>query len=354
MGRIVNRVHKPAGSAPGTLVHTGPRKIAEVRIRLIDYDDKDLREQDLDDISECFPFAHGESVSWINVDGLHDTDVLKELGREFDIHRLVLEDVISPSQRPKVEAYGDHSFIVLKMLSFDEESRTLLSEQVSFILGKGFVFSFQERVGDVFEPVRVRLREAKGRIRQRGGDYLAYALIDAVVDSYFRILEIMGDEIEALEELAISDPSQTVMHQIYALRREMLILRRSVWPLRESMGTIYRGEIPQITEETQLFFRDVYDHAVQVIDTVETLREVLSGAMDLYLSGVSNRMNEVMKVLTIIATIFMPLGFFAGLYGMNFEYMPELGFRWAYPLLLAWMLSIAGGMVIYFRRKGWL
>ncbi len=354
MGRIVNRVHKPAGSAPGTLVHTGPRKIAEVRIRLIDYDDKDLREQDLDDISECFPFAHSESVSWINVDGLHDTDVLKELGREFDIHRLVLEDVISPSQRPKVEAYGDHSFIVLKMLSFDEESRTLLSEQVSFILGKGFVFSFQERVGDVFEPVRVRLREAKGRIRQRGGDYLAYALIDAVVDSYFRILEIMGDEIEALEELAISDPSQTVMHQIYALRREMLILRRSVWPLRESMGTIYRGEIPQITEETQLFFRDVYDHAVQVIDTVETLREVLSGAMDLYLSGVSNRMNEVMKVLTIIATIFMPLGFFAGLYGMNFEYMPELGFRWAYPLLLAWMLSIAGGMVIYFRRKGWL
>ena len=202
--------------------------------------------------------------------------------------------------------------------------------------------------------MRERLRSSRGRIRHRGTDYLAYALIDAIVDNYFRILETMGDIIEDLEEVVINDPSSEALHRIHHLRREMLVVRRSIWPLREALGQLYRGEIDLVTEETQLFMRDVYDHTVQVIDTTETLREVLSGAMDLYLSGVSNRMNEVMKVLTIIATIFIPLGFFAGLYGMNFEYMPELGVRWAYPALLGFMLLVSGGMLFAFRRKGWL
>ncbi len=354
MDRIVTRVRKPPGAAPGTLVHTGTKRVEEVRIRFIDYTEGHLREETVETIEEVLPIADLPTVTWVNVDGLHEPEVLASLGAHFDIHRLVLEDVLSPHQRPKVEGYDDHAFIVLKMLSFDESSGTLSAEQVSLIVGDRYVFSFQERPGDVFEPVRQRLRESKGRIRSRGPDYLTYALVDAVVDHYFHALEGIGDQIEELEELALADPEEGVRHRIYALRREMLILRRSVWPLRESLGTIYRGEIPLMSEETQLFFRDVYDHAVQVIDTVETLREVLSGAMDLYLSGVSNRMNEVMKVLTIIATIFIPLSFFAGLYGMNFEYMPELAYHWAYPVLLAWMTLLAGGMLAYFRKKGWL
>ncbi len=354
MDRIVTRVKKPPGAAPGTLVHTGPKKTEEVRVRFIDYTESHLREETVGSIEECFPIAELPTVTWVNVDGLHEPDVLAKLGAQFDFHRLVLEDVLSPHQRPKVEGYDDHAFIVLKMLSYDEHSGTVTAEQVSFIVGDRYVFSFQERPGDVFEPVRQRLREAKGRIRNRGPDYLVYALVDAVVDSYFHILEAIGNQIEELEELAIADPEEQVRHRIYALRRELLILRRSVWPLRESLGTLYRGEIPLISGETQIFFRDVYDHAVQAIDTVETLREVLSGAMDLYLSGVSNRMNEVMKVLTIIATIFIPLSFFAGLYGMNFEYMPELAYPWAYPVLLAWMVALAVAMLAYFRRKDWI
>ena len=240
------------------------------------------------------------------------------------------------------------------MLSFEEETDTVLAEQVSFIVGERYLFSFQERYGDVFEPVRERLRDGRQRIRARGTDYLVYALIDAIVDRYFRILETIGDRIEELEAAVLQDPSIELMHRIHALKREVLVIRRAVWPLREALGQLYRGEIKHVTEETQLFLRDVYDHCVQVIDTVETLREVLSSTLDLYMSGVSNRMNEVMKVLTIIATIFIPLSFFAGLYGMNFEYMPELHVRWAYPTLLGAMAVTAGGMLWYFRRNGWL
>jgi magnesium transporter len=347
-------VHKAPGSAPGTLVHTGTKKVESVRIRLIDYDADNIEERTLSNIEECFGPAEAPSVSWINIDGLHETAIVESVGERFGIHRLALEDVLSTSQRTKVEEFDDHFFVVLKMLSFDPETENVAAEQVSLIVGSRHIFSFQERPGDVFEGVRERLRHGRGRIRSRGTDYLAYALTDAIVDSYFKILESMGDRIEELEELALGEPDLDVMHRIHHLKREMLILRRAVWPLRESLGQLYRGDIEHVSEETQVFLRDVHDHAVQVIDTVETLREVLSGAMDLYLSGVSNRMNEVMKVLTIIATIFIPLSFFAGLYGMNFEHMPELGFRWAYPALLSAMVLVAGGMLWQFRRKGWL
>ena len=354
MNRLVDRVTKAPGTAPGVLVHTGERKVEQVRIRLIDYDVEKLVERTLEGVDESFPFADRPPVTWVNIDGLHDTSVAQAVGDRFGVHPLALEDVLSPNQRPKVEAYPDHFLIVLRMLSFDEESVSVVSEQVSLIVGSKYLFSFQERFGDVFEPVRERLRTGKGRIRSRGTDYLAYALIDAIVDHYFRILERLGDLIEELEEDVLNDSSAEALHRIHHLRREMLVVRRSVWPLREALGQLYRGELELVTEETQLFLRDVYDHTVQIIDTAETLREVLSGAMDLYLSGVSNRMNEVMKVLTIIATIFIPLSFFAGLYGMNFEYMPELGIRWAYPALLAFMAVLSGGMLWAFRRKGWL
>jgi magnesium transporter len=354
MGRLVDRATKAPGSMPGALVHTGEKKVDHVRIRLIDYDVERLLEQTLSGVDESFPYADRPAVSWVNIDGLHDIAVAEAVADRFGVHRLAMEDVLSPNQRPKVENYDNHYLVVLKMLSYDREADSVLAEQVSFIVGDKYLFSFQERYGDVFEPVRERIRHGKGRIRSRGTDYLAYALIDAVVDNYFRILEAMGDTIEDLEEAALGRPSLETLHRIHHLRGEMLVVRRSVWPLREVLGQMYRGEIGLVTEETQLFLRDVYDHAVQVIDTTETLREVLSGAMDLYLSGVSNRMNEVMKVLTIIATIFIPLSFFAGLYGMNFQYMPELGIRWAYPALLSFMGILSCGMLWAFWRKGWL
>jgi len=354
MNRLVDRVHKAPGSMPGTLVHTGQRKVENVRIRLIDYNADKIEERQLDGVDECFPFIDSPPVTWVNIDGLHDTSVAETVAERFNVHRLALEDVLSTDQRPKVENYEDHFLVILKMLSFEPEGDAIVAEQVSFIVGPTYLFSFQERFGDVFEPVRERLRQSKGRIRSRGTDYLAYALIDAVVDNYFRILEGMGDTIEEVEETVLAQPTLETLHRIHHLRREMLVVRRAVWPLREVLGQMYRGEIDLITEETQFFLRDVYDHSVQVIDTTETLREVLSGAMDLYLSGESNRMNEVMKVLTVIATIFIPLSFFAGLYGMNFDFMPELHVRWAYPVLLGFMATVLAGMLWAFRRKGWL
>ena len=354
VGRIVSRVHKAPGSPPGTLIHTGVRKVDEVRIRLIDFDSDSMEERTLSSIEECHGYAEAPRVSWINIDGLHDIPVIAALGDRYGIHRLALEDILNSHARPKVEEFDAHFLAIVKMLSFDEETDSVHAEQVSLIVAERYVFSFQERFGDVFEPVRVRIRDEKSRIRTRGTDYLAYALIDAIVDRYFRILEQIGDRMEELEEAVLRDPSVEVMQRIHHLKREVLVIRRAVWPLREALGRLARGEIKQVKEETRLFVRDVYEHSVQVIDTVETLREVLSSTLDLYMSGVSNRMNEVMKVLTIIATIFIPLSFFAGLYGMNFDYMPELHVRWAYPALLVGMATVAGAMLWYFRKNGWL
>ena len=354
MNRLVDRVTKAPGSMPGTLSYSGEQKVEKVRIRLIDYDTDSIEEKTLQSIEEAFPYVDEPPVTWVNIDGLHDAAVVEAVGDRFGVHRLALEDVMSPNQRPKVEDYDQHCLVILKMLSFDAETESIISEQLSLIVGDRCLFSFQERFGDIFEPVRERLRQSKGRIRSKGTDYLAYALIDAIVDNYFRILEMLGDIIEDLEEAAMGDPTMDVLHRIHHLRREMLVVRRAVWPLREILGQMYRGEVETISEETQVFLRDVYDHSVQVIDTTETLREVLTGAMDLYLSGVSNRMNEVMKVLTIIATIFIPLSFFAGLYGMNFDYMPELHIHWGYPALLVFMLTVSLGMLWAFKKKGWL
>ncbi|MDZ7779295.1 MAG: magnesium/cobalt transporter CorA [Gemmatimonadota bacterium] len=353
IGRVVSPVRKPAGSAPGTLVHTGPRKVESVRIQRLRYDPDDLAETSAERIEDVLPPPGVGAVHWINVDGLHDPSVLEYIGAHYDFHRLVLEDVLSTHQRPKTEDHGTYFFVVMKMLSYDEQAHAVHAEQVSLIVTEGLLLSFQERPGDVFEPVRQRLRTGKGRIRAGAADYLAYALIDAIVDSYFSVLERVGDRIEELEEQAIRDVSSDTMQAIHALRREVLILRRAVWPLRDALGPMYRGDVEQITPETRVFVRDVHDHAVQVIDTVESLREVLSATMDLHLSSVSTRMNEVMKVLTMIATIFIPLSFFAGVYGMNFEHMPELAIPWAYPALLAFMLASALGMLGYFKRKGW-
>ncbi len=353
IGRLVSPVRKPPGSPPGTLVHTGPRKVESVQVHRLTYHETELDEASGEEIEPLLPTPEAGKVSWVNVDGLHDPLVLEHIGARYGFHRLVLEDVLSTHQRPKVEDHGDYFFVVLKMILYDVESRTVSAEQVSIIVTDGLLLSFQERPGDALEPVRSRLRLAKGRIRSRGADYLAYALIDAIVDAYFEVMEKIGDDIEAIEDEAIDNGSTETMHAIHQLRRELVVLRRAVWPLRDALGPMYRGDVAMITEETRIFLRDVHDHAVLVIETVESLRELVTAAMDLHLSSISNRMNEVMKVLTMIATIFIPLSFFAGVYGMNFEHMPELTVPWAYPTLLAFMASLAIGMVVYFKRKRW-
>ncbi len=353
MGRLVRRASKKPGTAPGTLVHTGPKKMERVRIRFLDYDADQLREAEPTSIEECLYLKDLPTVSWINVDGLHDIGLLEKVGQHFGWHPLMLEDIVSVGQRAKVEEYQDAVFIVLPMLSWDTERQQISEEQLSLVLGENYVFTFQEREGDVFDEVRERIRTERGRIRKSGPDYLAYALMDAVVDHYFRALEGIGDLTESLEGEVLLDPKEHTMHVLHSLKRELIAVRRSIWPLRDMMNSLLRNENGLFSSTTRIYLRDVHDHSVQVLDTVEALRDVSSGMVDLYLSTVSYRTNEIMKVLTIMASIFIPLTFLAGLYGMNFEYMPELHLRWAYPTLLGVMAAMGLGMVAYFKRKGW-
>lgn len=349
---LLRRPPAKIGAPPGTLIHVGERKAARTRIRLLDYNAKGYEERDLERIEQGLVLRDSSRVVWVNIDGLHDPAIIEEAGRCFGLHPLVQEDLLNTRQRPKLEDYGDYLFLVLKMLRLDP-SGEIHSEQLSLILGPSFVLSFQEAEGDVFEQVRERVRGSKGRLRRMGADYLAYALLDAVVDSYFLVLEELGEQIELLEEELVAPPTPATLQKIHQLKREMLHLRRSIWPLREVIGTLQRQEEPLVRPETQLFLRDVYDHTIQVVETVETYRDMIAGMVDLYLSSLSIRMNEVMKVLTVIATIFIPLTFIVGIYGMNFDRMPELHWRWGYPLLWLGMLLIAAGMVIYFRKKKW-
>ena len=345
---------RSAGLPPGTLIHLGEPKTTRVKITVIDYSDIDFEEQEIDKIEECYAYKDKQTVTWINIDGIHEVDIIEKIGTHFGIHPLMLEDIVNTEQRPKLEDFENYLFLVLKMLSFDEQQRAIKIEQVSLVVGPNYVLTFQEREGDVFEPVRDRIRRAKGRIRKMSADYLAYALLDAIVDSYFVILEKIGDKIEELEEDLISQPDTETLQSIHYLKREMIYLRRSIWPLREVTSAMSRNESILIKKSTEIFLKDVYDHTIQVIDTIEAYRDMISGMLDTYLSSISNRMNEVMKVLTIFAAIFIPLTFVAGIYGMNFSFMPELGWKWGYFVVLALMAAIVITMLIYFRRKKWM
>ena len=344
---------KEVGLAPGTLVHVGEQKIEKPELTIIDYDPERLERHDDVTIDACIPLKETDSVSWINLYGLHDIDLIEQLGENFGIHKLALEDILNTTHRPKFEIFDDYVLIILKMLSFDEEKVHVIAEQFSFVFGKKHVLSFQERRGDVFNGVRERLERKSGRIRHRGTDYLVYALIDSVVDSYFHILERIGDHLEALEQDLIREPTQDCLNRIYHFKNQLLALRKSIWPLREVIAEMQKEECTLIDPSTQVFLRDLYDHSIQVIDTVEIFRDTVSGLLDLYMSSVSNRMNEVMKVLTIMASIFIPLTFIAGIYGMNFEYMPELKWRWAYPAIWMVMGATVAGMVLFFKKKRW-
>jgi magnesium transporter len=354
MGKIYRRRKRKVGLPPGTLVFDGERRAEKTRLTIFDYDESHFREKEVQTVEECFPFKEQPTVTWINVDGIHDVEIVEKIGTHFDIHPLVLEDILHTGQRPKLEDFEKYLFIVIKMLYYDDERDEISAEQVSLLVGENFVISFQERQGDVFEPIRERLRGRKSRVIKQGADYLAYALLDTIVDNYFAILEKVGDRIEYLEEELITDPSPKTLAIIQKMKREMIFLRKSVWPIREVVSSMERDESEIIKESTQIYLRDVYDHTIRVIETVEALRDMIGGMLDIYLSSVSNRMNEVMKVLTIIATIFIPLTFIAGIYGMNFESMPELKVPWAYPVVWGVMGVVGLVMVIYFKRKRWI
>lgn len=346
---------KKAGMSPGALIYVGERSPTKSTVTVIDYSAETLSERTLDRIEDCLPYRDTPTVSWINVEGIHDTAAIGAIGTHFGIHPLVLEDILNTDKRPLCEDYPGYVFVLLKMLSRDPKSRQLVSEQVSLVLGPTWVISFQEgHAGDLFQPVRERLRGAKGRIRSLGPDYLAYALLDAIVDGYFVVLEQMGEEIETIEQSLTTTPTEATLAEIYRAKRDSIFLRRAVWPVREIAASLERAEHPLIASATRMYLRDVYTHAIEVIDVLEAHREMVAGMLEIYLSSTSNRLNKVMMVLTLVTTIFMPLSFIAGVYGMNFKYMPELELPYGYPLVVAVMVSVAGTMLFVFRRRGWL
>ena len=354
MSKVRTNRSKKSGFPPGTLLHVGEKKTDDMKITIIDYDATQFQEKEVKTIDECFPFKEKPTVTWINIDGLHRIDLIEQLGTHFGLHPLVMEDVVNTDQRPKIEDFVTYLFLVLKRLSYSSHDSDVVSEQISLILGPTFLLSFQEAPGDEFDPIRDRIRSSKGRIRQMGVDYLAYTLIDAIIDNYFVLLEQIGDRIEEIEDILVANPRPETLQTLHTLKREMIVLRKSIWPLREVITRLERWETPLIQQATTIYLRDVYDHTIQVIDAIETYRDMLSGMLDIYLSSVSNRMNEVMKVLTIIATIFIPLTFIVGIYGMNFN-MPELQWPWAYPYVFyVVLLAIILLMITYFRRKKWL
>ncbi len=354
MPKLIKKRSKKAGLPPGTLVHIGEKKAETPKITIMNYDEAHFQEKEIKTIEECFLFKDKPTVTWINIDGLHQVEILEKLGECYGLHPLVLEDILNTDQRPKMEDYGEYLYIVLRMLNYNDKSIEIESEQISLVLGPNFVFSFQEREGDTFNPIRDRIRNSKGRIRKMGADHLAYTLLDSIIDNYFIILEKLGEKIEFLEEEVVTRPTPETLQTIHHLKREMIFLRKGVWPLREVISGLERGESSLIKESTRIYLRDVYDHTIQTIDTIETYRDMVSGMLDIYLSSISNRLNAVMKVLTIIATIFMPLTFLAGIYGMNFKYMPELEWRWGYLMFWLIIIGIGAFMLIYFKKKRWL
>jgi len=339
---------------PGSLVYIGDRGPVPTIVSAIDFTETEMVEKVGITLEEVLPLRDSPSITWLNFSGLADVEVIRQLGEAFGLHPLVLEDILNTGQRPKLELYDDYVYLVLKMVYRGEHGNEISYEQISLVLGKNYVLSFQEREGDVFNGIRDRIRNNKGRLRKSGADYLVYSLVDAVVDNYFPALEMVGDRVEGIEERLSENPDPDLLGEIYRLKRENLFLRKSIWPIREVVAALMRQDTELVSPSTNTYLRDVYDHSIQVMDVVETYADMLSGLLDVYMSTVSNRMNEIMKTLTIIATIFIPLTFIVGLYGMNFKYMPELTNKLAYPLILLGMVGVSALMVYYFRRKGWL
>ena len=354
MARFLKKKTASLGQAPGELVFIGEQKVEETTIRVIDYDQEQLSEQDLLDIKACLPYKEAATVTWINISGLHDTDLIKEIGNGFGLHPLVLEDIVNTGQRPKMEEYDEYLFFVLKMIRYDPAEQKLKNEQLSMVLGETFLLTFQERSGDIFEPVRERIRKRKGRIRKVGIDYLAYALLDTIIDNYIFIIERLGELIEEIEDEILENPTQKVLSSINGYKTEISYLRKTIRPAKEFILQLSRLDSDLIREQTQPFLKDLLDLATQAVEIVDTYRDMLSDHLDIYNTGVSNRLNEIMKVLTIFSAIFIPLTFIAGIYGTNFEYLPELHFRYAYFVFWGVLLAVALIMIKFFKRRNWL
>lgn len=350
---VAEEVKKTIGQAPGTLIYTGKKQSEKVTVSLFSYDEKELKEHHSQNLEECLAEIDSSKINWINIDGLSNVDLVKEVGAHFNLHPLLLEDILNVEQRPKFEEYDAHLFFTIKMFQAGDSGR-IDYEHLSFVLGKNVVISFQETTEDVFDLIRERLRTSYGKIRQKKADYLFYRFVDIIVDNYYFVLDHFAEKIENLEDEVIANPSTTTLQKLQTIRKELIYLRRSVYPLRESLNGIAKSETTLLTKETERFFNDVFDHTIHVIESLEIYRDLLSGIMDLYMNTVSNKMNEIMKVLTIMASIFIPLTFIAGIYGMNFEYIPELGYRNGYFAVWVLMIAIVLVMLYYFKRKKWL
>ena len=360
MNMFMKKASKKSGAKPGSIIYVGEQHTEDAVIDIIDYNETEYNQQRVDKVEQCFPFKTTPTISWINISGIHRVDIIEKVGAHFGMHPLVLEDIANTGHRPKIEEFEDYTFVILKMLYQDEQTGRIIAEQVSLLLGDTWVITFQETGEDVFEGVRDRIRKTTPRVRLMSPDYLAYSLIDAVVDNYYIVLENLGERLEGLEDELVTDPTSENLDTIHELKRELIFMRKSVWPLREVVGALERTESKLIKKITRPYLRDLYEHTIQVIDSVETFRDMVSGLLDIYMSSISNRMNEVMKVLTIIATIFIPLGFLAGVYGMNFDTstsptnMPELSFKYGYIMFWVTVLAVGGGLFAFFKRKKWI
>jgi magnesium transporter len=342
------------GMPPGSLVYVGDKVPKGTRIRVIDYDETHYEQREVTDIKDILKYKKTNTITWINFDGIHNPELIEKVGQEFDLHPLVMEDILNTDQRAKVDDYEDYIYMVARMFYNIRGIDEIHSEQISIIVGKTFVLSFQETEGDVFDILRDRLKFNKGKIRKMGSDYLGYCLLDIMVDNYFSIIEKIGEDLEGIEDELTGEPSPNTLQRIHNLKQRMIFLRKSVWPLREAISRFQRLENHLIADETKIYMRDVYDHTIQVIDAIESYRDTTSSMIDIYLSSISYKMNEIMKVLTIISTIFIPLTFIVGVYGTNFHYLPEVSWKYGYFMMWTVMIVSAGFMLYYFRRKNWI
>lgn len=352
--KFFSKKFKKVGMEPGTLIHIGEKKLDDTVMTIMNFNEKTVEEKATKEIEECRASSQNSSLTWINVDGLHQVELIKKIGECFSIHPMILEDILNTDQRPKFEDMLDYQHITLKHLIFSEKKDEILSEQISFILGKNFVLSFREGKNEVFESVRTRIHRGTGRIRKSGSEYLLYSLLDAVIDQYYLVLEQIGKRLEDVEDEVFSNSGKETLHRIHLYRRGLLYLQNVISPLREIVTDLIECESYPMHESMKTYWRDLRDHVIQIDDAIDNCRDFLSSTTDLYFSNISNKMNEIMKVLTVIATIFIPLSFIAGVYGMNFPNMPELQWKWSYPVLWMIMISIVGVMLYYFRKRDWL
>ena len=354
MQPFIEKRSKKSGLPPGSLVFLGEKKIEKLKITLFSFDNSDFEEKEIKNIEECFPYKTSSKTTWINIEGLNDVNLLEKLGKQFDIHPLALEDILNTYQRPKKEDFEKNIFIVLKMLDISFKNE-IVSEQVSIILGQNYVITFQEGIeGDVFNPIRERIRNNKGNIRSSGTDYLTYSLLDSIVDRYFLILEKLGEKIEIIEASVIKTTTSKNLQEVHKAKQELIFLRRSVWPLREVIVSLQRDSSPLMKDACKIYLRDLYDHTIHIMENIDSLREMITSITEIYLSNLSNKLNETIRVLTIISTLFIPPTFIVGIYGMNFQNMPELGWRWGYPVVMVFMIVVSIGMFFFFRKRKWI